>query len=1171
MEKRKKYLMIDSDNFQVSKFLGLGFDELITLRDFVATAETVTNTVKELQTKASEESTLRDAYLQLHSDELEKLTLHQTEFPDRYVEFDLIKKKIVTEAPFLTVTAEDIRKAETRAEVHSLTQHELIPGCDYYVVGKSCFEHIKNNNHLGLRKAYYGNVAKLPRLGLNNDIGLKFVDWIPQAKDINYFLSDEFKDFGIKPIIGITKDAASSIQWLKYFSDPAVGWLGLDYETNDFPLKFGFRGTGVSISSVTHSIFISFDELQKCGQLEEVLLEYKKFLQCSDERIWVFNLSFEQRASYQYFKEFYNFYDAVTVNLIEERNAHFLSLKYTAQLLLKVNSWDDSFDFFVDKLSALFNKYGWGPQENNLWLNDELVSELTSKFPTQEDEIILKIKEEWGNQFAAIPADILGHYCCLDAFYTLQIGLYTIGKYSMNCIDAYNGNIQLGARLQTVGIFKDVEVYDDYKLRTEKYLSWAVFHCVRYHYLKRRSELSGKVNDYNLYPSNIKRLIEHGLYMENNIDLGKTIMATCANENYEFGLDENKLIEILGVEGRDEVLQRVKGYVGKYGPTSNRKRSMFHDLSNYFIREYKFPEEYREFHENTMQSMNVERNLKLMEDCLFQFSSMDTVPNEIKFNDELQSPSQFYEYLIQCHLNMRAPAVYSGFVEPLHNDNKMVMAFLTFTKDYDEYRDMIDLKNTKTDVLTDTLRFKDAMIQLPSTSPWKKLFVDQITAGYEQVGWNTYDYCNMVDSVQVNYPEQYQDFRQWVRSGKMEVGHLNTYLHMTLCIRVFKRYHKLYSSYLTGMLVNTDAAVNNFDENWVSIHANNPPRKDETKAVRMYPKFGVCEKTSKRWGAGIHTIYSYADVKRVIGSPSDCLLSYFDISQAEVRTIAYLSGDEKMVHAYENKIDLYISTAKMFNPNASPEYIKRLRSDFKVVLLAYFYNQGDKSLAEMIHKTVDEVKELKAQLRIAYGTAVDWCDRKVAFAVKHKGLLDTILGDRIKLEDSYRLAQQGVNIPVQGFTAVALAYGFNNILKQAQIHKVRVQPMIVVHDSATNMFHVDELLTIGKFYYEHFTEYVYKKFKVRYEFKTLIGTNYFDMVEFSVEGDNKITLKGENLAITQIMTRLESNNIKFDVNAENSMEIKGYATQEDLFINEGAKPNFFTDKSWNKVELTIHK
>lgn len=93
------------------------------------------------------------------------------------------------------------------------------------------------------------------------------------------------------------------------------------------------------------------------------------------------------------------------------------------------------------------------------------------------------------------------------------------------------------------------------------------------------------------------------------------------------------------------------------------------------------------------------------------------------------------------------------------------------------------------------------------------------------------------------------------------------------------------------------------------------------------------------------------------------MLSYFDISSAEVRTCAYMSKDPVMIHLFETKQDLYIHVAKIYfgeeRWNSTDKAFKKLwRGRFKTILLGVMYGMGVKALAGRLGVTPQEAQEL---------------------------------------------------------------------------------------------------------------------------------------------------------------------------------------------------------------------
>jgi DNA polymerase-1 len=87
----------------------------------------------------------------------------------------------------------------------------------------------------------------------------------------------------------------------------------------------------------------------------------------------------------------------------------------------------------------------------------------------------------------------------------------------------------------------------------------------------------------------------------------------------------------------------------------------------------------------------------------------------------------------------------------------------------------------------------------------------------------------------------------------------------------------------------------------------------------------------------IHTLPPKDESKRVVTTPKGYLLSYFDISGAEVRTIAYLSKDPVMLDAYSRGVDPYINAAKIITPGMEESVYWGNRTMYKIMLLGKMY------------------------------------------------------------------------------------------------------------------------------------------------------------------------------------------------------------------------------------------
>jgi DNA polymerase-1 len=118
-------------------------------------------------------------------------------------------------------------------------------------------------------------------------------------------------------------------------------------------------------------------------------------------------------------------------------------------------------------------------------------------------------------------------------------------------------------------------------------------------------------------------------------------------------------------------------------------------------------------------------------------------------------------------------------------------------------------------------------------------------------------------------------------------------------------------------------------------------------------------------------------------------LAYLDWSQQEFGIAAALSGDPKMLEAYESG-DPYLTFAKQARavpPEATKESHPRERNQFKACALAVQYGMGEASLALRIGQPVSLARELLRLHRETYRAFWLWSDGAVNHAMLYCRLL----------------------------------------------------------------------------------------------------------------------------------------------------------------------------------------
>lgn len=359
-----------------------------------------------------------------------------------------------------------------------------------------------------------------------------------------------------------------------------------------------------------------------------------------------------------------------------------------------------------------------------------------------------------------------------------------------------------------------------------------------------------------------------------------------------------------------------------------------------------------------------------------------------------------------------------------------------------------------------------------------------------------------------------EEFYQSVKEfHKMEYGDPLMPCLIAALSTVAKKFQKMNSNYFCGVYGGPLKLQGPADENLQSTLEGDTPR--------LYPRFDVNMKTTKRWGAGIHCVYGKSTSKRILAAPKGYGISYFDISSAEVRTAAYLSKDQQLIDDFESGKDVYMLLAERTYPGHDKAYYKKIRKVFKKILLAQLYGQGAPALAQLLEMTLDEVQHVIESIFGNYPTLDKFIKSKQQFCITNRRI-DTFLGDELTIleTDPGRLRRVGINYLIQGGTAATLAHGFYNLTRVSDQHNLGINPIITVHDSVINYFPLKGMLgKLNQFYRTNFTDFIRSETGIQYEFDTMVGADYTVPCKL-IEENGIITLEGDDYGISQFLCKV---------------------------------------------------
>ena len=222
-----------------------------------------------------------------------------------------------------------------------------------------------------------------------------------------------------------------------------------------------------------------------------------------------------------------------------------------------------------------------------------------------------------------------------------------------------------------------------------------------------------------------------------------------------------------------------------------------------------------------------------------------------------------------------------------------------------------------------------------------------------------------------------------------------------------------------------------------------------------------------------------------------------DYSQIELRIIAALSGEDNMIAAFQNNLDIHKATAaKVFNVPLD-EVTKEQRSNAKTVNFGIIYGVSAFGLSNQTDLSRKEAAELIEAYYATYPKLKAYMSNQVDFA-RENGFVQTVLGRRRYLKDinspnmmvKSGAERNAVNAPIQGSAADIIKIAMINIHKKLTTENWKSKMLLQVHDELVFDVHQTEIETIKpmiKFEMENAF-----KMDVPLEVEMGVGRNWFE-------------------------------------------------------------------------------
>ena len=204
--------------------------------------------------------------------------------------------------------------------------------------------------------------------------------------------------------------------------------------------------------------------------------------------------------------------------------------------------------------------------------------------------------------------------------------------------------------------------------------------------------------------------------------------------------------------------------------------------------------------------------------------------------------------------------------------------------------------------------------------------------------------------------------------------------------------------------------------------------------------------------------------KAFIARSQDRMIMSADYSQIELRVIASISEDEKMIDAFKKNQDIHASTAANVYNVPIEEVSSQMRRNAKMVNFGIIYGISPFGLGQRLGIPTGEAKDLIDQYFEKYPSIKNYMTDTVEFA-RQNGYVQTLYGRKRFLRDIHSrnftvrsfAERNAINAPIQGSAADMIKLAMINVHRQMQEENFKSQMILQVHDELLFDTFADEL------------------------------------------------------------------------------------------------------------------
>lgn len=239
------------------------------------------------------------------------------------------------------------------------------------------------------------------------------------------------------------------------------------------------------------------------------------------------------------------------------------------------------------------------------------------------------------------------------------------------------------------------------------------------------------------------------------------------------------------------------------------------------------------------------------------------------------------------------------------------------------------------------------------------------------------------------------------------------------------------------------------------------------------------------------------EIRKVFVPEEHYIFMDADYSQIELRVLAHMSGDEKLIEAYKQTKDIHRITASEVFHVPFEEVTSLQRSNAKAVSFGIIYGISSFGLSQDLSISKTEAGEYIEHYFAAYPKIKDFIDSLVESA-KEKGYSETLFGRRRPIPElkssNYMQRSFGeriaMNSPIQGTAADIIKIAMIRVDNRLQRENLRSRLILQVHDELLIEAHEEEIEQVKLIMEEEMQQAAELKVKLEIDMHT--GKTWFE-------------------------------------------------------------------------------